>query len=71
MLDKLESNPSATKPLSGATPNTLSDLLPETTEGLLHSAIIQFAKQLRLSGYGESAHFMEVAALIMEDRQNH
>lgn len=67
MLQKMDPNLSASETLSEAASDTASD----TTEDLLQSAITQFAKRLRLAGYNESAHFMDVAALVMQDQQRH
>ncbi len=38
---------------------------------LLRLAISEFAQHLRDAGHTESAHFMDIAALALEDRQYH
>lgn len=60
--------------------NKLDPVLPEaeppsgidgdSSVELLQACIGQFAKRLRRIGQAESAHFLDVAALVLEDKDN-
>ncbi|MDP6690145.1 MAG: hypothetical protein QF384_11675 [Alphaproteobacteria bacterium] len=45
----------------------MHDPIPEE---LLQLAITQFALRLRRAGYAESAHFMDVAALVLKEQRD-
>jgi len=71
MLEKMDPTQSVLETLSETASDTGADTCADTTEELLQSAIVQFAKRLRRAGHNESAHFMDVAALVMQDQQRH
>jgi hypothetical protein len=49
----------------------LSEISDGEQDEVWQGAITQCAKRLRQVGYVESAHFMDVAALILKEKQRH
>ncbi|MBT3371752.1 MAG: hypothetical protein HOA08_01945 [Rhodospirillaceae bacterium] len=51
--------------------NLSPDIAYDTQHETWYLAITRFAKQLRQVGHVESAHFMDVAALILKENRRH
>ena len=42
----------------------------DTPREVLHQAIAQLARQARAAGYQELAHYMDIAAMILQDQKH-